>query len=183
MCSFTGYTLPPGIFGTALSDSNWNGAGACGTCIAVTGPRGNTVRAMVVDQCPGCGTNHVDLFSDAFAQLANPSAGIIPVSWQIVPCGITTPITLKNKEGTSPWWFSMQVMNANVGVSKLEVSTNGGSTWLPTQRQPYNFFEYAPGFRTETVDVKVTSVNGQSITVRGVSVAANTRREAASNFT
>ena len=53
MCSFTGYTIPAGIYGTALSDSNWDTANNCGVCVSVTGPDGNKVTAMVTDQCPG----------------------------------------------------------------------------------------------------------------------------------
>lgn len=183
MCSFTGYTIPSGIFGTALSDSNWDNANACGQCVSVTGPDGKTkITAMVTDQCPGCGTNHLDLYPDAFAKLADPSKGIIKISWDFVPCGITTPIVLKNKSGTSKFWFSMQVMNANVGVSKLEVSTDGGATWKATTRQPYNFFENSAGFGADSVDVKVTSVGGRSVVVKGVSVASNSLKTAGGNF-
>jgi expansin (peptidoglycan-binding protein) len=182
MCSFTGYTIPSGLFGTALSDSNWDTAGNCGACVSVTGPSGNKVTAMIVDQCPGCGTNHLDLFPDAFAELAEPSTGEISTTWDIVPCGITTPIVLKNKEGTSSHWFSMQVMNSNVAVSKLEVSTDNGSTWQATTRQEYNYFENSSGFGTESVDVKVTSTSGGSIVVKGVSVAASSTKTAGSNF-
>ena len=46
-CSFSTYSLPSGIFGTALSDSNWDNAGNCGACIEVTGPSGNSIKAMV----------------------------------------------------------------------------------------------------------------------------------------
>src|ERR1700722_7786261 len=46
-CSFSTYTLPSGIYGTALSDSNWDNAGNCGACISVTGPAGNSILAMV----------------------------------------------------------------------------------------------------------------------------------------
>ncbi|KAF2715297.1 carbohydrate-binding module family 63 protein [Pleomassaria siparia CBS 279.74] len=182
MCSFTGYTIPSGIYGTALSDSNWDGAESCGACVSVQGPSGNSVTAMIVDQCPGCGLNHLDLFPDAFAKLAQPSTGVIPVSWSFVPCGITTPLILKNKSGTSQYWFSMQVENANVRVSTLEVSTDGGSTWQATTRQPYNFFENSSGFGTDTVDVKVTSVDGKTVTVNSVSIASGTTKTAASNF-
>lgn len=31
-CSFTQYTLPSGVYGTALSDSNWSNAANCGAC-------------------------------------------------------------------------------------------------------------------------------------------------------
>ncbi|KAH7348068.1 RlpA-like double-psi beta-barrel-protein domain-containing protein-containing protein [Pyrenochaeta sp. MPI-SDFR-AT-0127] len=182
MCSFTGYTIPRGLFGTALSDSNWAGGANCGACVQVTGPSGTKITAMVVDQCPGCGPNHVDLFPDAFARLAEPSKGVIPVSWDIVSCGITTPIVLKNKEGTSKFWFSMQVMNSNIPVSKLEVSTDGGKTWKATTRKEYNFFEQSSGFGTDSVDVKVTSTKGGSIVVKGVSIAAGSTKTAGSNF-
>jgi expansin (peptidoglycan-binding protein) len=183
MCSFTGYTIPSNLFGTALSDSNWASAEACGQCVSVTGPDGVTkVTAMVTDQCPGCGPNHLDLYPDAFKKLADPSKGIIKVSWDFVPCGITSPIVLKNKSGTSKFWFSMQVMNANVGVSKLEVSTDGGKSWKATTRQPYNFFENSAGFGADSVDVKVTSIDGKTMVVKGVSVASNSLKTAGGNF-
>ncbi|KAJ5021453.1 carbohydrate-binding module family 63 protein [Bipolaris maydis] len=182
MCSLTGYKLPSGIFGTALTDSDWDSANACGTCVSVTGPSGDKITAMVVDQCPGCGPHHLDLFPDAFKKLADPSKGIIDVSWEVVPCGITTPIILKNKSGTSANWFSMQVMNSNVEVTSLDVSTDGGKTWKGTKRQPYNFFENSAGFGTDSVDVKITSSGGQSIIVQGVSVASGTTKTGTSNF-
>jgi hypothetical protein len=46
-CSFSTYTLPSNIFGTALSDSNWDSSANCGACVAVTGPDGNAITAMV----------------------------------------------------------------------------------------------------------------------------------------
>ena len=94
MCSFSTYTIPSGIYGTALSDSNWDGSEACGGCVEVTGPNGNKVTAMVVDQCPGCGENHLDLFQDCFAELADISEGIIDVTWEYVDCPITVRINI-----------------------------------------------------------------------------------------
>jgi expansin (peptidoglycan-binding protein) len=76
----------------------------------------------------------------------------------------------------------MQVMNANVGVSKLEVSTDGGSSWKATTRQPYNFFENSAGFGTDSVDVRITSVGGKTVIVKGVSIASNSLKTAGGNF-
>ena len=182
MCSFSTYTLPAGIYGTALSDSNWDNSANCGACVSVTGPNGNAVTAMIVDQCPGCGTNHLDLFPDAFAALADPSKGIIPITWDYVDCPITSPLAVHNKEGVSAYWFSMQVVNANKEVSSLEVSTDGGNTWKSTTRQEYNFFENSSGFGTTTVDVKVTSTDGDVVTIKDVNVVAGESTNAASNF-
>jgi len=136
----------------------------------------------IVDQCPGCGLNHLDLFPDAFASLANPTTGVISVTWSFIDCGITSPLQLHNKDGVSAYWFSMQVVNANKAVASLEVSIDGGSTWTGTVRQSYNFFEYSSGFGTTTVDVKVTSVDGDVIIVNGVEVASGASTTASSNF-
>lgn len=46
-CSFSTYTLPAGILGTALSDSNWDNAANCGACVSVQGPSGSVITAMV----------------------------------------------------------------------------------------------------------------------------------------
>lgn len=46
-CSFSTYTLPNNIFGTALSSSNWDDSAECGACVEVTGPSGNSIIAMV----------------------------------------------------------------------------------------------------------------------------------------
>ncbi|CAG8971270.1 hypothetical protein HYALB_00001436 [Hymenoscyphus albidus] len=181
-CSFSTYTIPSSLYGAALSDSNWDNSANCGACISVTGPSGNAVTAMIVDQCPGCGTNHLDLFPTGFSALADPSKGIIPVSWSYVDCPITGPLQLHNKEGVSANWFSMQVVNANKAVKSLEVSTDGGSTWKSTSRQTYNFFENSAGFGTTTVDVKVTSSSGETVVVKNIVVSPGASTTAGSNF-
>ncbi|OWP06242.1 hypothetical protein B2J93_4363 [Marssonina coronariae] len=179
-CSFSTYTLPAGLFGTATS--NWENSANCGRCVSVTGPNGNAITAQIVDECPNCGTNHLDLFPDAFAALAEPSKGIIPINWQYVDCPITKPLVLHNKEGVSAYWFSIQVVNPNKGVSKLEVSTDGGRTWNPTTRRAYNFFENPSGFGTTSVSVKVTSVAGDIVIVNDVKTAPGVSVPAPNNF-
>ncbi|GME66001.1 putative extracellular cellulase allergen asp f7- protein [Neofusicoccum parvum] len=182
MCSFSGYTLPPGIRGTALSSNNWENAANCGACVNVKGPKGETIKAMIVDQCPSCAKNQLDLFQGAFTEIANKSAGKVGISWEFVPCGVSGPIRLKNKEGTSQYWFSMQVLNSNFAIDSMQVSTDGGKTWQKTQRAEYNYFENDSGFGTDTVDVKVTSSNGKSIVTKNVKVSGSSSQEADSNF-
>ncbi|KAL5604459.1 hypothetical protein BROUX41_002428 [Berkeleyomyces rouxiae] len=181
-CSFTEYTLPSGLFGVAYPTPDWDNAGNCGACIEVTGPNGKTITAMIVDSCPSCEKGHLDLFSDAFSQLSDPSAGIIDVSYKFVTCGITSPITLHNKSGVSAYWFSMQVVNANEPVKSLEVSTDGGATWEATERQEYNFFERSSGFGASEVDIRVTSETGKVLTVKNVKVEDDGRTTCESNF-
>ncbi|KAF7913894.1 uncharacterized protein EAF01_000300 [Botrytis porri] len=180
-CSFSTYTLPSNIFGTALSDSNWATASQCGRCVSVTGPSGNSVTAMITDECVGCGTNHLDLYTKAFSSLAPLSKGIIGITWDYVDCPITTPLQLHLKEGVSANYFSMQVVNAAEGVSTLDVSTDGGSTWKPTTRTTYNFFLHPAGYGA-TVDVRVTGLSGKTVIVKKIAVTPGSVVTASANL-
>ncbi|KAL4933139.1 putative extracellular cellulase CelA/allergen Asp F7-like [Aspergillus undulatus] len=181
-CSFTDYTLPSHLTGVAYSGEAWDDAAECGACVEVTGPDGNSVKAMIVDKCPECSSTHLDLFESAFTTLASKSEGEIPITYSSVSCSITSPLKLRNKSGTSAYWFSMQVVNANEAVSSLEVSTDGGSTWQSTQRSDYNFFENDAGFGSETVDVRVTGKSGGTVVVKGVSAESGSSVEADGNL-
>ncbi|KAL1899740.1 hypothetical protein Cpir12675_001239 [Ceratocystis pirilliformis] len=181
-CLFTEYTIPSGLSGVAYPTPDWDNAGNCGACLEVTGPNGNTLTVMVVDSCPSCEAGHLDLFSDAFLQFADASAGEIGVSYKFVTCGITSPIVLHNKSGVSAYWFSMQVVNSNEPVKSLEVSTDEGATWEATKRQEYNFFEKNTGFGTEKVDVRVTSETGKTLIIKDVSIESDSRKTCDSNF-
>lgn len=142
-----------------------------------------TPAYQIVNQCPGtCGLNNLDLLPNGFAKLADPKLGRIDVKWSIVECGITSPIYLQNKLGTSQWWFSMQVVNSNVPVQALEVSTDGAKTWQPTVRRDYNFFENSAGFGVDVVDVRITSVTGETIIINNVGTASESSTTGSSNF-
>ncbi|KAJ5176739.1 uncharacterized protein N7482_002616 [Penicillium canariense] len=181
-CSYSGYTLPSNLFGTAFSGAVWDDAAKCGACVAVTGPAGNTIKAMVVDECPECSAGHFDLFQNAFAELSDISAGEIDITWEYTACDLDGPLQLRNKDGTSQYWFSMQVVNANEPVTKLEVSTDGGSSWQSTSRTSYNYFEQSSGFGTDTVDVRVTGESGNTVVVKSVGCASGSEITASSNL-
>ncbi|KAJ5991689.1 hypothetical protein N7451_007413 [Penicillium sp. IBT 35674x] len=181
-CSFSDYTLPSSLFGTALSIDQWDDAANCGACVAVKGPNGKTIKAMIVDECPSCATNHFDLFEDAFGEIADISAGVVDIDWEFTSCDLDGALKLRNKSGTSQYWFSMQVVNANEPVSALEASTDGGSTWISTTRTSYNYFEYTSGFGTDTVDVRVTGKSGNTVVVKSVSCSTTSDITADSNL-
>lgn len=118
-CSFSTYTLPSHLYGTALSAQNWDSGANCGACLKVTGPNGSSITAMVLDQCPECPSNVLDLFQDGFEQLADASEGVIETTWEWTDCGISSPLQVHMKEGVSANWFSAQVVNAD-GVSSAD---------------------------------------------------------------
>lgn len=46
-CSFTTLNLPTGLTGVALPTAEWEDATHCGSCVKITGPKGNSIVAMV----------------------------------------------------------------------------------------------------------------------------------------
>lgn len=189
-CQFA--SLPSGLYGGAISKSLWDGSGACGQCVEIIGPSQMPVKVMVsaipdgkaiemadadcfrsveiVDRCPGCVANHFDLFPNAFKAAGGKPDGRTYVTYKYVPCGITSPLSVRTEDGVSQWWFSMQVTEANKPVKSLDVSTDGGKTWQATQRRDYNFFQKLDrkGFGTKPVDIRINSQEGQSIIIKNV---------------
>ncbi|KAJ5518308.1 Barwin-related endoglucanase [Penicillium expansum] len=174
-CSFSGYA-------SRATSSARPSPSSDGTMPPTAVPVYPSPDLRIVDQCPECESNHLDLFQDAFAELSDISAGIIPTTWSYVSCDLDGPLKLKNKEGTSAYWFSMQVVNANEAVTALEVSTDGGSSWKSTTRTYYNFFENSAGFGTSTVDVRITGASGKTVIVKDVGVSSGNEVTAGSNL-
>ena len=137
--------------------------------------------SQIVDECPGCGPNHLDLFPDAYAQLS-PNPGIIDVSWDYAPCTeVTGPLTIHMKSGSTQYWLSAQVVNGNDRTANLEYSTDG-NTWQEMTRQDYNFFQSngAPG--SKSVSFRATSFGGSQVVVKNVQISSDGVATAASNY-
>ncbi|KAK3701583.1 hypothetical protein LTR37_015437 [Vermiconidia calcicola] len=184
MCSFSTLpTLPSNIYGTALSGASWANSAHCGQCLSVRAPNGKRITAMVVDQCPECPKDGLDLFENAFGAIAEKQQGIVQVDWNWVQCPISGPLSVHLKSGVSPYWFSAQVVNANKGIRELQISTNGGKTWQRgLKRMEYNFFETQSGLGSNTVDARVISVDGDRVVVKNVAVRSDNVVAANRNF-
>ncbi|CAA2985699.1 EG45-like domain containing protein [Olea europaea var. sylvestris] len=79
----------------AANPSLYNNGAACGTRYRVTctGPTnqgvpqpctGNDVTVTIVDLCPGCGADQLDLSQEAFSTIANTDAGRIRIEYNQV---------------------------------------------------------------------------------------------------
>jgi expansin (peptidoglycan-binding protein) len=138
----------------------WNGSGVCGECVAVTGPNGS-VTVRIVDECADCETGHLDLSQQAFAQIADVSAGNVAISWQVVACDVTGNVAYQIKVGSSQYWTAIQVRNSRLPVTKLEWMQNGA--WTDVARADYDYFVVASGVGTGSYQVRITAVDGQTL--------------------
>jgi expansin (peptidoglycan-binding protein) len=158
-CSFD--ATPNDLDVAAMDMPEWNGSAPCGECAAVTGPNGS-VTVRIVDLCPGCEKGHLDLSMEAFAKIADVSAGRVPVSWQVVPCDVSGPVEYRYKEGSSQYWTAIQVRNHRLPITSLEVQLGGA--WQSVARSDYNYFVDAAGVGTTSgFAVRITASDGQEI--------------------
>lgn len=163
----------------ALNHTDYDNARMCGAFIRVKGPRGElTVR--IVDRCPECRPGDVDLGQQAFARIADPVAGRVPITWTLVSPDLAGPVSYRYKEGSTQWWCGIQVRNHRNPVATLEVRT--GTTWRQLPRQEYNYFVSADGAGCGS-DIRVKDIHGQTLTDTGIALTPNVDQPGRAQFT
>jgi expansin len=146
----------------AFDATSYAGSAACGSCVKVKGPSGE-VTVRIVDSCPGCDANHLDLSRSAFAKIAEPSRGRVPVSFSTVACNVTGAMTYHFKDGSSKYWTAIQIRNHRLPVAKLEYQRDGA--FVEMKREDYNYFVESKGVGDlpSGLVLRVTSSDGQSV--------------------
>jgi expansin len=164
------YPSPPadGLF-VALSPSEYGGAAACGGYVDVSGP-GGSVRAEVIDQCPPCAAGHIDLSEAAFSRIAPLSAGLVSVTYRTVADPpLPAPVSLRVKEGSSPYWLALLAMNTGNPLASVQVESASGG-WRDLARADYNYWIASSGAGAGPFTVRLTDTAGHQVTVRGVAL-------------
>jgi expansin (peptidoglycan-binding protein) len=161
-CSFD--KTPDDLDVTALSMPEYDKSASCGACLRVKGPNGE-ITVRVVDSCPGCAQNDVDLdlSASAFAKLADPSKGRIPITYQLVACKVSGNVAYHFKDGSSKFWTAIQLRNHRIPIARLEYKS--GSSYVAMTREVYNYFVASSGVGDQPsgLTLRVTGVDGQVI--------------------
>ncbi|MFJ5598250.1 expansin EXLX1 family cellulose-binding protein [Micromonospora parva] len=155
----------------ALGPTEYSAGAACGGFLDVVGPKG-TVRVLIMDQCPECQPGHLDLSREAFARIADPVQGVVPVTYRaVVNPPLPGPLTFRIKEGASQWWFAVRVGNHGNPLRSVEVRQRDSDPWQPAARQDYNYWLIASGVGPGPFTLRVSDVYGNRVTVGGIRMA------------
>jgi expansin (peptidoglycan-binding protein) len=133
---------------------------ACGSCIAISGPKG-AVTIRIVDSCPGCEEHHIDLSASAFAKIADPEAGRVPITYQTVACKVSGSMAYQFKDGSHEFWTAIQIRNHRLPIAKLEAKKSGAYKELV--RADYNYFIDDSGIKDDPISIRITAADGQVI--------------------
>jgi expansin (peptidoglycan-binding protein) len=178
-CLYEGSAMDASHAYAALNNADYENARMCGGYVRVTGPRGSTV-VKIVDRCPECKAGDIDLSLEAFAAIADPVAGKVPISWQLVsPASIGT-LQYEIKNGSSAYWLAIQPRNHRNPVVALEISVNGA--WQPLPREQYNYFLAPNGLGPGPFTIRVTDIYGQQIVSSGITLSPAAVQSTSSQF-
>ncbi len=158
-CSFD--ASPNDLMVAAMNMPDYAGSAVCGACVTVAGPSG-TITVRIVDLCPGCASGDLDLSESAFAKIADPVLGRVPISWQFVSCPVGGDIRYSFKEGSSQYWAGVQVRDHRNAIASLEFKDDEGA-WHPVARESYNYFVQDGGMGVGPLHLRVTDVEGNAL--------------------
>jgi len=146
----------------AMNHTDYAGSAACGEYVTVTGPNG-TVTVRITDVCPECAAGDIDLSAEAFAMIADPVAGRVPITWHVVAAELSGPVQYRYKEGSTRYWTALQVRNHRLPIAKLEILPSGSSSWIEVQRTDYNYFVYPTTIESGSLQVRITASTGATL--------------------
>ncbi|GAA2428689.1 expansin EXLX1 family cellulose-binding protein [Streptomyces glaucus] len=151
----------------AMNTADYETSKACGAYVLVRAG-GASVTVRITDECPlPCAPGQLDLGKQAFAELADLSAGRIAVTWSLVSPGTSGTISLRYKTGSSSHWCGIQAIGHRNPLARLEVGTGGG--WRRLTRTEYNYF-LSPDGAGCGGPVRLTDIYGEQLTVDGIPV-------------
>jgi expansin len=146
-------SLPPGQYGNGTD---------CGAYLTITGPRGS-VQAEVVDMCPGCAADQLDLSTAAFARIQPLADGTAPVSYQLARDPILPgPLAVRIQRGSTSGSMAIQVLNHGNPLTRVQV--NGRN--LAPRADGYWVADGGAGAGPFQVDV--TDVLGNTAVLTGI---------------
>jgi expansin (peptidoglycan-binding protein) len=149
----------------ALGPGEYAQAAACGSYLDVTGPNGS-VRVKVVDQCPECATGHLDLSRQAFAKIADPVAGKVPITYRaVLDPAVPGKLSVRVKEGSSASWLALLIDNHGNPLAKVQVGS------IALTRASYNYWLAEGGLGSGPFTVKITDSAGRTATISGVTLS------------
>jgi len=158
-CGFP--ATPDDLRVAAMNHTDYADSAACGACARITGPSGSVV-VRIVDRCPECPAGDIDLSPSAFSEIAELSAGRVPITWTYEPCEVAGPLVYHFKDGSNQWWTAVQIRNHRHRIARFEYLADDGA-YRDVERLDYNYFVEAEGMGPGPFTFRVTDVFGGTV--------------------
>ncbi|WP_327313136.1 expansin EXLX1 family cellulose-binding protein [Streptomyces sp. NBC_01235] len=152
----------------AMNTTDYETSKACGAYVLARTANGASVTVRITNECPlPCAPGQLDLSEQAFAELAPISTGRIAITWSLLSPDTSGTISIRYKNGSSPYWCGIQAIGHRNPLARLEVRTGGG--WRQLARTDYNYFLSPDGSGCGGA-IRLTDIYGERLTVNGIAL-------------
>ena len=164
----------------AMNYTDYESSKACGAHILVRAANGASITVLITNECPlPCAPGQLDLSQQAFARLADPTLGRIPITWRLLSPGGSGTVSIRYKTGSSRYWCGLQVIGHRNPVARLEVRAASG--WRQLPRTDYDYFLSADGSGCGGA-VRITDIYGQRLVIDGITLSPDVVQPAQVQF-
>ncbi|WP_338699996.1 expansin EXLX1 family cellulose-binding protein [Streptomyces sp. Q6] len=164
----------------AMNTADYETSKACGAYVRVRAASGATITVRITNECPApCAPGQLDLSAEAFARLAAPVKGQIPITWSLVSPPRSQAIAIRYKTGSSRNWCGIQALDHRNPLARLELRTSSGWRGLP--RTEYNYFLAEDGNGCGAA-IRLTDIYGEQVTVTGIALSPDTVQRTGAQF-
>jgi len=155
-----------GLGGEYLAGINSEYAEKWATCDACILVKAATGRSIVLRVVTNGGTNEpgdIDVSPSAFEAL---NTGEYPrtMTWEFAHCPETGGIMYEFQTGANVWWTSLWVRNPAVPLTKVEVKSNNHPDFFELRREMDGTLNDDSGFGEGAFTLKLTAMDGQTLT-------------------
>ncbi|WP_051735655.1 expansin EXLX1 family cellulose-binding protein [Streptomyces sp. NRRL B-3229] len=152
----------------AMNTTDYQTSRACGAYVRVHAANGNSVMVRITNECPlPCAPGQLDLSEQAFAKLAPITTGRIAITWSLLSPQTSGTISIRYKNGSSPYWCGIQAIGHRNPLARLEV--RAGGAWRQLARTDYNYF-LSPDGSGCGGPIRLTDIYGERLTLNGIAL-------------
>ncbi|MRH92730.1 hypothetical protein GFY24_35820 [Nocardia sp. SYP-A9097] len=132
--------LPLDGYYVGVSTGEYDDSTPCGSYIDIDGPLGS-VRAQIVDRCPGCAPHQYDLSRAAFEAIAHTIDGVAPIRISHVRDPNPAPeLFYRVQPGASPSWLGLLFSGGGNPLRGVALRPDAGGDFKPLRRGYDNYW-------------------------------------------
>jgi expansin (peptidoglycan-binding protein) len=140
-----------------------DGGAVCDACISIETAQGRSIVARVVTYGTEQNPNDIDVSPSVFEAI---HAGEYPrsMTWHFARCPDMGPLRIEYQAASNPYWTSLWIRNPRVPVTRVEVRSASHPSYVELRRSSDGTLTDDGGFGSGGFQLRITGLDGQSLT-------------------